>query len=81
MDIGAGHRYRMVYQDGTAVALDEVHRSGTGNPCAGWIPFTGRGTHSVTWDLVSETPLTLSPSLLCSCGEHGYIRNDTWEKC
>lgn len=81
VEIGSGHRYRMAYLDGVAYAIDEVHPGPAGMPCAGWIPFTGRGAHSVTWELESEAPLTLSPSLLCSCGEHGYIRSDTWEKC
>lgn len=31
------------------------------------------------WDLISEEPLTLSPSLLCrACGHHGFIRGGKW---
>lgn len=33
---------------------------------------------SVVWDLVSWEPLTISPSLLCSCGAHGFIRDSKW---
>lgn len=39
-----------------------------------WIPV-GRGQ----WTLVSENPLTLAPSLLCTvCGDHGFIRDGKW---
>jgi hypothetical protein len=31
------------------------------------------------WTVVSESPLTLSPSLLCPrCGHHGFIRDGKW---
>lgn len=30
------------------------------------------------WDLVSLDPLTVSPSLLCGCGAHGFIRDGRW---
>jgi hypothetical protein len=31
------------------------------------------------WDLLSEDPLTLSPSLLCTaCQHHGFIREGKW---
>ena len=30
------------------------------------------------WTVDSWEPLTLSPSLLCHCGDHGYIRNGQW---
>lgn len=33
------------------------------------------------WRVESYNPITLSPSLLCPCGHHGYIRNDRWEPC
>lgn len=31
------------------------------------------------WDLVSREPLTVSPSLLCACGAHGFIRDGKWQ--
>ena len=32
------------------------------------------------WTVVSESPLTLSPSLLCLfCGRHGHIRDGKWD--
>jgi hypothetical protein len=30
------------------------------------------------WQVESWEPLTLSPSILCHCGDHGYIRNGCW---
>ena len=34
--------------------------------------------HGPLWDLVSWEPLTVSPSLLCGCGAHGFIRDGKW---
>lgn len=34
------------------------------------------------WDLISEDPLHVEPSLLCRlCGDHGFIRNGLWVPC
>lgn len=31
------------------------------------------------WTLISEDPLTISPSLLCpACGHHGFVRDSKW---
>lgn len=30
------------------------------------------------WTLESRDPLTISPSLACSCGDHGFIRGGQW---
>ena len=30
------------------------------------------------WMLESKEPLTLSPSFLCHCGHHGFIRSGKW---
>jgi len=32
------------------------------------------------WQVHSWEPLTISPSLLCSCGDHGFIREGKWVK-
>ena len=31
-----------------------------------------------TWDVASYEPLTVSPSILCHCGDHGFIRDGQW---
>lgn len=42
--------------------------------CVPLMPFW-----SDSWNLISENPLTLSPSLLCrACGHHGFIQNGKW---
>lgn len=33
---------------------------------------------AAVWQVDSWDPLTLSPSILCSCGDHGYIREGRW---
>lgn len=33
------------------------------------------------WQVESLDPVTISPSLLCQCGLHGFIRNSQWEPC
>lgn len=33
------------------------------------------------WDVISWDPLHIEPSVLCSCGDHGFIRNGRWEPC
>lgn len=30
------------------------------------------------WQVQSWEPLTISPSVLCSCGDHGFIREGRW---
>jgi hypothetical protein len=30
------------------------------------------------WKVESWEPLTISPSVLCSCGDHGFIREGRW---
>ncbi len=62
------------------------HRKGDGSWCAGsWYVrppmHEGKPFQPVEiWILVSQAPVTLSPSFLCHCGEHGWIRDSTWVK-
>ena len=30
------------------------------------------------WSVEATEPLTLSPSVLCDCGDHGFIRSGRW---
>lgn len=62
------------------------HIKPDGSRCAGGITLdTPRGgalaecsPGRATWKVESWEPLTLSPSLLCSCGDHGFIREGKW---
>jgi hypothetical protein len=55
----------------------------TGEPCAGFVTFESdtqrfAAPKAVTWEVHSWEPLTISPSVLCSCGDHGFIRDGRW---
>lgn len=60
------------------------HRNPAGEWCAGFCTFSGGvqrevAPNATTWTVESWDPLTISPSVLCSCGDHGFIRNGRWE--
>ena len=44
----------------------------------GGVVFWCEVANRTTWTLESMDPLTLSPSLLCVCGDHGFIREGGW---
>lgn len=59
------------------------HATPTGEPCMGGITFDSEVARRIdpgkpTWTVESWEPLTVSPSLLCDCGDHGFIRNGRW---
>lgn len=77
--LGGDHWYTPIYRDGDWVGIQEWHHNQRDEWCAGWVPFAGAPTRAGTsWDTLSLDPLTLSPSLLCSCGSHGFIRDGAW---
>ena len=49
--------------------------SATSGWCARGFQWRGPGIH---WELHSLSPLHVEPSIRCSCGEHGFIRDDKW---
>jgi hypothetical protein len=73
--------YTRAYRDDQWVAIHEWHKcSDEFGYGAGFIAFTGRMESPVSWEVVSEDPLTLAPSVACrTCGHHGWIRNGAWE--
>lgn len=54
------------------------------NPAEDYIPLRhgpsdGSAWSNHAWEIHSEEPLTISPSLLCTaCKVHGFIRNGVW---
>lgn len=66
--------------DGSRGGFRVTHPRPDGEPCypdGYWIPTIPESP--VHWDVVSEDPLTLSPSLACRvCGDHGWIRDGKW---
>lgn len=64
------------------VAAIVTHKLPGGGDCEGAITFDtpiARAHFSGPyWTVESWDPLTLSPSLLCHCGDHGFIRAGRW---
>lgn len=64
--------------------LEILHLSPAGESCVSFVTFAGDVQRRVepdrrnTWTVESRDPLTLSPSVLCSCGDHGFIRDGRW---
>jgi hypothetical protein len=87
-DIGDNHEIQFVsYKDDSQAGLNIRHKNEEGNPCVGFITFTGSSWAKdfngkiQEWQVQSFEPLTCSPSILCKvCGDHGFIRNGRWEK-
>lgn len=67
------------------------HVHADGEPCGGSIYFVQAPGDSAAavrqrernqvWTVESWDPLTVSPSVLASCGLHGFIRRGRWESC
>lgn len=54
--------------------------------CAGSVNFTnsgiGRREGRPLWTVEQREPLTITPSILCGCGDqHGFIRGGRYEPC
>lgn len=83
---------RYVDSDGQWNGIIELHEKPDGTICGGSVLFSmPYGSPAVPrsegvtpqWHVDSTTPLTISPSVLCSpelggCGHHGYIRSGQW---
>lgn len=59
------------------------HYKPGGGLCRGAITFAGDVQKRIqpdvrVWRVVSWEPLTLEPSILCRCGDHGFIREGKW---
>lgn len=58
-----------------------------GQPCAGMVTFASQTQRKIepnrqnVWQVESWEPLTISPSVLCLCGDHGFIRDGRWLPC
>jgi uncharacterized membrane protein len=77
-DIGHGVTIERRYIDGVLSGVAYQHPDKTGQKCKGYVPV---GT-PLGWQLVSQQPLTLAPSLLCRrCKHHGFIRGGKWVPC
>jgi hypothetical protein len=60
-----------------------THRKPDGKMCEASIWFDCPQTrrclaHHPLWTVESWEPLTCSPSFVCHCGDHGFIRSGKW---
>lgn len=79
VDIGHGVTVQERRMDGVLAGLGYNHPNPDGTVCKDYIPVKSDPSDIHGWDLVSEVPLTVSPSLLCRvCGHHGFIRDGRW---
>jgi hypothetical protein len=87
IDIGHGVTMWLRYEPGVdgPAGLRYDHPAPNGNECGGGVLFDLPGVREVlhvgagaVWQVESLDPLTISPSLLCSCGHHGWIKQGRW---
>lgn len=86
IDIGGGHEisYYTSGDDDVHIGLIDVHHTPEGAKCESSsinfdVPANAHVPADARWQVISEDPLTLSPSLLCMrCGDHGWIRDGAW---
>lgn len=58
-----------------------IDAAGASDWCMGGITLdvpAAEGLSGARWQVQSMAPLTVSPSLLCQCGDHGFIRDGKW---
>ena len=85
--IDLGHKHTMhftSFRDMERFGAIVEHEMTEGHWCSGAITFDTPLAReafpdNAFWQVVSWEPLTLTPSLLCHCGDHGFIRNGQWE--
>lgn len=81
-DLGHGVKWsKAVDKDGSWIGILEWHVCERGELTAGGVYFEGAPDwiKGARWKLENESPLTISPSVLCrNCGLHGFIREGTW---
>jgi len=68
------------------VGLILEHKAPDGTPHEGSITFDSQVAREVfnpkaLWQVQSWEPLTITPSVLCSCGWHGFIIDGKWKDC
>jgi hypothetical protein len=82
IDLGSDHWLEPIIQpDGTPYGWYDHHvNPQTKKRCEGAVPRRNCRPGMQGWDVLSEEPLTLAPSLLCQqCGDHGWVRDGKWQ--
>jgi len=91
IDLGHGHTLTLCRWPDIVVpaggepfhAADVDHPTPDGRPCSGHVTLDVPAMREMwpdvpRWTVESWEPLTLSPSLLCWCGDHGFVREGRW---
>ena len=93
LDLGHDHYAKGCLRAGddsdTVIGFHVLHRKGPkpiatfGDSawCMGGITLDvpeAAGLAGARWTLVAYDPLTVAPSFLCDCGDHGFIRDGKW---
>lgn len=82
LDLGDNHTLKWISdkEDNIVGATEAHYKPGTEEKCMGAVFFNvpENTDRKVMWEVESWVPLTISPSVLCSCGSHGFIREDKW---
>lgn len=93
LDLGGRHYAKAHTRhggDGTIVGFEILHPKGP-NPsgayagsdwCCGGITLDvpqAEGLGGARWQVTSLDPLHIDPSILCDCGDHGFIHGGRWE--
>ena len=73
-DLGSG-LFALTYGDGT-IGIEHLH-TWPDVVDIGYMVSPKCDKH----EILSRSPLTMSPSILCSCGLHGFVRQGVWEPC
>lgn len=71
IDLGRDHWLR--WHSGDHPGASVYHKAPSGEDCLSGFNLLPGG-----WKMEQAYPLTISPSLLCSCGDHGFIRDGKW---
>lgn len=69
--------YLIIFSDETRAGYILSHQIGPDEWCSGTI-WTSPQNGRPLWKVLRENPLTLTPSVLCRCGHHGWIRGGAW---
>lgn len=92
IDLGDGHWALPVTcaahpEEGTTGYIEGHKRPDDGTDCEGSVMLKGHGhgkradgSNIPEWERVKDSPLTLTPSVLCTdCGAHGWIKDGKWK--
>lgn len=90
VDLDLGNDHRLIWtgsRSGAArmgaviehLTKGEDHRP-AGEYCAGGVSWTPGWREGPVWSIegAADEHITLSPSVRCSCGDHGFIRDGKW---